>query len=179
MVQNKRAVKAQKKAIPPKMDQRSFELIHFEDFRPSRNEVENVMSSIIQALYKEGTGDIRIGRLPCTDTGRTLGTTTPTSTLQDLLKYRDMVLKTARLANDTIRDAVPQQRWKWIRIHSISPVNGEGKRWWIKEAPGETRGGKYWGAYPSRDQVVGRGRGPGPTPGKQGRLILGVSRSPR
>ena len=136
------------------------------------------MSSIIWALHKEGTGDIRIERFPCTDTGRILGTTTPTSTLQDLLGCRGVVLGAARLADDTIRDVVPQQRWKWIRIHNISPVHGEVKRW-IKEAPGGTRGGKHWGIHPSKDQVVGRGRGPGSILGKQGRLILGVSHSSR
>ena len=105
-------MKAQKKAIPPTMGQRSFELIHFEDFKLSRNEVENIMSSINRALHKEGISGVRIERTRCTDTGRILGTTTPTSTLQDLLRHRDMVLKAASSADNTIRNVVPQQKWK-------------------------------------------------------------------
>ena len=45
---------------------------------------------------------------------------TPPSALQDLLKHRDMVLRAARVADSSITDVVPQQKWKWIRIHNIS-----------------------------------------------------------
>ena len=43
----------------------------------------------------------------------------PTSTLQDLFRHRDMVPKAARLVNSCITDVVPQQKWKWVRIHNI------------------------------------------------------------
>ena len=46
--------------------------------------------------------------------------TTPTSTLQDLLRHRDTVLRAARAANSDISNLVSQQKWKWIRIHNIS-----------------------------------------------------------
>ena len=94
------------------MDQRSFELTRLEDSKLSSNEVENVMSLINRALHKEGISGVRIKRIRCTDTGRILGTTTPTSALQDLLKHRDIVLRAARSADNTIRDVVPQQKWK-------------------------------------------------------------------
>ena len=51
-----------------------------------------------------------------------LAASTPTSTLQDLLKHRDTVFRAARVADSSIRDVVPQPKWKWIRIHNISPA---------------------------------------------------------
>ena len=54
--------------------------------------------------------------------------TTPTSALQDLLKRRDMVLSAARVADSSITDIVPQQKWKWIRIHNISLTRYMGKK---------------------------------------------------
>ena len=72
------------------------------------------------ALHREGISEVRVERIRCTDSRRLLGVTTPTSTLQDLLRHRDMALKAARLANSCITDLVPQQKWRWIRIHGIS-----------------------------------------------------------
>ena len=48
-----------------------------------------------------------------------MGVTSPTSSLQDLLKHRDMVLKAARGVLSDISDIAPKQRWKWIRIHNV------------------------------------------------------------
>ena len=117
-VQNRRkAAKASKKQPSqplPTMDQRSFELIHDEHTKLSCNEVEDsdVMSLINGALHKKGTSSVRVERIRCTDTCRILGATTPNSTLQDLLKHRDLVLKTARAKDSGIRDVVPQQKWR-------------------------------------------------------------------
>ena len=97
-----------------------------EDFRLSRNEVENVVSLINRALHKEGISGVRIERIRCMDTGRILGTATPTSTLQDLPKCH-MVLKAARSADNTIGDIAPQQKWKRIRIHNIPLPRHMGK----------------------------------------------------
>ena len=48
-----------------------------------------------------------------------MGVTSPTSSLQDLLKHRDLVLKAARGVLSDISDIAPKQRWKWIRIHNV------------------------------------------------------------
>ena len=48
-----------------------------------------------------------------------MGTTSPASSLCDLLQYRDIVLRAARTVLSDISDIVPQQRWKWIRIHNV------------------------------------------------------------
>ena len=48
-----------------------------------------------------------------------MGITSPTSSLQDLLEHRDMVLKAARGVLRNITNIIPRQRWKWIRIHNI------------------------------------------------------------
>ena len=37
-----------------------------------------------------------------------------------LPKHRDTVLRAARVIDNSIRDVVPQQKWRWIRIHNIS-----------------------------------------------------------
>ena len=91
------------------------------------NEADNVASYVNRALYKEGISNVRIERIRCTDTRRILGVTTPTFTLQDLLKHRDTALRAARLADSSIMDVVPQQKWKWIRIHNISLTRYMGK----------------------------------------------------
>ena len=62
-------------------------------------------------------------RLRCTETGRILGITSPNPTLQGLLKHRDMVLKAARSVLSEASDLVPQQRWRWVKIHNISLVH--------------------------------------------------------
>ena len=74
---------------------------------------------INRALQREGISDVRVERIRCTDSRRLLGVTTPTSTLQDLLRHHDTALKAARVANSCITDVVPQQKWKWVRIHNI------------------------------------------------------------
>ena len=78
------------------------------------------MPSINRALHREGISEVRVERIRCTDSSRLLGTTTSTSTLQDLLRHRDLVLKAARMVNSCVTDLVPQQKWKLIRIHDIS-----------------------------------------------------------
>ena len=78
------------------------------------------MSPINLALHLEGISEVRVERIRCTDSSRRLGTTTPASTLQDLLRHRDLVLKAAQVANSCVTDLVPQQKWRWIRIHDIS-----------------------------------------------------------
>ena len=85
------------------MDQRSFELIQNEQPKLSRNQADNIVSSINRALHREGISEVRVERIRCTDSRRLLGVTTPTSTLQDLLRHRDMVFKATRLANSCIR----------------------------------------------------------------------------
>ena len=52
-------------------------------------------------------------------------------------QYRDTVLKAARTIESSISDIVPQQKWKWIRIHNISLVRymgeKEGGLWKLRE----------------------------------------------
>ena len=130
VVQSKRkaAKAAKKQPSPPQptMDQRSFEFVH-EQTKLNRNEANNIASYVNRALHRKGSSSVRVERIRCTDTGRTLSVTTPTSTLQDLLEHRDMVLQAARVIDSSIRDVVPQQKWKWIRIHNISLTRYMGK----------------------------------------------------
>ena len=102
------------------MDERAFELPHDMGFKLSLNDTENIVSWINRVLHSEGISNTRVERVRCTETRRLLGVTTPTSTLRNLLQHRDMVLKATRTVDASISDIVVQQRWKWIRIHSIS-----------------------------------------------------------
>ena len=93
MVQNRKATRASGKMTPPAptVDQRSFELVLTRPVKALSIEVENVISAINRALHKGAIHDARIERLRCTETGRFLGITSPTSTLQGLLQHRDLV----------------------------------------------------------------------------------------
>ena len=44
-----------------------------------------------------------------------------------LLKYRDLVLRAARTVFVAFSDVVPQQKWRWTKIHNISLVRYMGK----------------------------------------------------
>ena len=115
VVQSKKATKASKKkpsGPQPTVDQRSFELVHTKDIKLDQNEADNVVSAINRALHREGVSDVRVERVRCTDTCRLLGVTSPTSTLQTLLQRRDTVPGAARMANTSISDVRPSQRWK-------------------------------------------------------------------
>ena len=90
--------------------------------------VADATSAISQALHREGICDARVERVRCTDTCRILGVTTPATALQGLLKYRDVVLKAVRSVDTSISDVFPQQKWKWVRIHNISPVRHKGEK---------------------------------------------------
>ena len=89
MVQNRKATKTSgKRTLPtPTVDQRSFELVLTRPIKAPSIEVENVISAINRALHKGAIHDARIERLRCTETGRFLGITSPTSTLQGLLQH--------------------------------------------------------------------------------------------
>ena len=74
-----------------------------------------------------GISNTRVDRIRCTETRRTPGVTTPTSTLRDLLQHHDVVLKAARTVDASIVDIVVQQKWMWTRIHNISLTRYMGK----------------------------------------------------
>ena len=42
-------------------------------------------------------------------------------------KHRDLVLKAARTVLGDASDLVPQQKWRWVKIHNISLVRYMGK----------------------------------------------------
>ena len=112
-MQNKRASKGPKTSPPPPtVDQRSFELATMTPIKLSSLEVENIISAVNHALHKGGAQGIRVERLRCSDTGRILGITTPSSSLQDLLRLHDLVLKAGRTVLGSVSDLVPQQRWR-------------------------------------------------------------------
>ena len=111
-MQSKRASKVPKKTYPAPLtiDQCSFELATTTPSKLSSLEVENIISAVNCALHKGGAQGVRVERLRCSDTGCILGITTPSSSLQDLLKHRDLVLKAARTVLGSASDLVPQQR---------------------------------------------------------------------
>ena len=128
VVQNKKAIRAPKKTPPvPTVDQRSFELVLTRPIRAPALEVENVISEVNRALHRGAIQDVRVERLRCTETGRILGITSPTSTFEGLLKHRDMVLKAARSVLGEASDLVPQQKRRWVKIQNISLVRCMGK----------------------------------------------------
>ena len=108
MVQRKPNTKANKKKHSPApvaaMDDRTFELPHDTGFKLSPNDTENITSRIKRALHGAGVSGTRAERVRCTEARRFLGVTTPTSTLRDLLQYRDLVLRAARTADTSIVD---------------------------------------------------------------------------
>ena len=79
--------------------------------------------------------------------GRIPDLTTPTPTQQNLLKYRDLVLKAARSVDIDFSDVVSQQKWRWIRVHNISFVRYRGRRKGPSESLGVARGGEQRGAH--------------------------------
>ena len=44
-----------------------------------------------------------------------------------MLQHRDLVLRAARTVFDAFSDTVPQQKWRWVKIHNISLVRCMGK----------------------------------------------------
>ena len=104
-----------------------FELVLTRPIKALSIEVENVIPAINRALHKGAIHDASIERLRCTETGRFLGITSPTSTLQGLLQHRDLMLRAARMVFDAFSDVMPQQKWRWVKIHNISLVRYMGK----------------------------------------------------
>ena len=97
VAQSRKVAKAAKKRAPqPTIDQRSFELIHGMTAALTIKDTANLTSAINRALHQGGISDVRVNRVQCTDKARLLGATSPTSSLQDLLKHRNLVLKAAR-----------------------------------------------------------------------------------
>ena len=127
-MQNKRATKSPRKTTSPAptVDQCSFELVLTAPSRAPSLVVENVISAVNRALHKGAIQEVGVERFRCTDTGRILGITSPTSTLQDLLKHRDLVLREARTILGGASDLVPQQKWHWVKTH-VSLVRYMGK----------------------------------------------------
>ena len=109
------------------VDQRSFGLVLTRPTRLLTLAVENILSAVNRALHREAIQDVRAERLRCSDTGRLFGITSPTPTLQGLLKHRDLVLRAARTVLGEASDLVPQQKWQWVKIHNISLVPYMGK----------------------------------------------------
>ena len=128
-MQNKRAAKSPKKTAPPAptVDQRSFELVLTTPARVPSLEVENVISAVNRALHRGAVQGVRVEWLRCSDTGRILGITPPSPTLQDLLKHRDLVLRAARTILGGASDLGPQQGWHWVKIHNVSLARYMGK----------------------------------------------------
>ena len=75
-------------------------------------------------------------RIRSTSIGRILGITSPTTTLQGLLKYRDLVLKAARTVVGNVSDVVAQQKWRWAKVHNLSLECYMGESRWPLQAPG-------------------------------------------
>ena len=70
----------------------------------------DVTSRINRALHKEGIRDVRVDRVRQSAGGRLLGTTTPSSTTQALLRLGDLVLRAARSVDSSISDLRPFER---------------------------------------------------------------------
>ena len=123
VAQSMKATKATKKnlksVLQPTIDQHTFELVHGMTSALTPKDTANLTSAITRALHQRKVSNVRVDRVWCTDKARLIGVTSPTSSLQDLLKHRDMVLKAACRVLRNISDIAPKQRWKWIRIHNI------------------------------------------------------------
>ena len=61
------------------------------------------------------------------ETRCTLGVTSPTSTIRDLLQHRDLVLKAVRTVDVSTTDIIVQQKWMWTCIHNIPLTRYMGK----------------------------------------------------
>ena len=161
------------------MDQRSFELVPSGPLKLARPDVEDAVSFINRALHREGVSGVRVDRLRCadacrlSDACRLLGVTTPTSTLQGLLEHRDAVLKAARMIDSRISDIVPQQKWKWVKIHNVPLDRYMGRREvGVCSSPGRSWRRRTVGlASPQRlGGGAGRESGPGPRERRAARL---------
>ena len=99
-----------------------FELVHAMTSALTSRDTANLTLAINRALHQGNISSVRVDRVWCTDKARLMGTTSPPSSFQDLLKHRNLVLKAARRVLSDISDIAPKQRWKWIRIHNV-PLN--------------------------------------------------------
>ena len=66
----------------------------------------NITSAINRALHRQGAIEARGDRVCINEAGRLLGTTTPSTITQGLLKHRDIVLKAARAADPSVTNLV-------------------------------------------------------------------------
>ena len=78
------------------------------------------------------------------------------------------VLRAARMTDCGISDLVPQQKWKWIRIHNISLARYMGRTRGgglckLRGEPGAENSGVH---TPCWGRVTGRGQGPSPLTGR-------------
>ena len=69
------------------MDERMFKLPPDTGFALTPNDTENIVSRTNRAPHSVGISDVRVERIRCRDARRLLGVTTPTSTLEGLLKH--------------------------------------------------------------------------------------------
>lgn len=109
------------------MDQRSFELVQNPRSRLLLNEKADAMSHINRALHQKGITEARVAGIREAIPGRLLGTTTNTTAIEALLKYRDLVLNAARLTCRGIVDLAPHQTWKRTKVYGIPITHYMGK----------------------------------------------------
>ena len=105
----------------PTIDQRSFGLKHNPTAVLLTPNIMDITSRINRALHQEGINDVRVDRICQTVSGRLLGTTTPLSTAETLLRHRDLPLRAARSVGSSIICSGPFEKWGWVKIHGASP----------------------------------------------------------
>ena len=107
------------------MDQRCFELVHNVSIKLNRKMRSTTSHPKSTVHCTEGICDVRVERIRHADTARLLGVATPTSTLQDPLRHRDMVLRAAWVEDSGVSDVVPVE---WIERYRMTRCATNGKQ---------------------------------------------------
>ena len=83
-----------------------------------RRTAADVQSKVNRALHQAGA-KVRIHDLFCTRRGNIQGTTSPTSSAEELLEHRDVVLLAARTIEPGVTGLTAKKSWWWVKVHAI------------------------------------------------------------
>ena len=79
-----------------------------------------LMSAVSMALYQEKVPThIRIFQLRRNERGTPAGLSTPNAPAEQLLSYRDTILRAARTVDPAIVDIVKNETWRRLKIHGV------------------------------------------------------------
>ena len=119
------------RAEPPKpvqglnVDQRKFVLVTDPAAGKATREfvMADIMSAVSRGLYQEGVpSHIRTFQLRKNTRGTLAGLPTPFAPVEQLLLYKDTIIRAARTIDPSIVDITANETWRRVKIHGV-PLN--------------------------------------------------------